>query len=304
MKIGFIGFGEAAYFISVGLNQQGVTGMVAYDTMAQHPTMGMLVQKRAQESSVALLESASAVARMVDVLFIAVPSSYALDVCREVVGDLHQGQIYADVSASTPATKLEIWKLLEPTGVLFVDAAMLGSLPQYKHRVPIAASGNGAEAFCDVMSPLGMCITLTGEQPGAASAIKLVRSIFMKGLGALMCEMLQAADAYGVANEVIASIGKSLDGIPFTKHLDRLVIGTAIHASRRAAELKGSIKMLKECALDSTMSVASMHKHEMMSEFRFAELYAMQKPESWQQIIIDMKQDKGRRRCRSVKGYI
>ena len=31
MKIGFIGFGEAAYNISLGLKGEGVTGIIAYD---------------------------------------------------------------------------------------------------------------------------------------------------------------------------------------------------------------------------------------------------------------------------------
>lgn len=118
---------------------------------------------------------------------------------------------------------------------------MLGSLPKDKHQVPITASGNGAEKFRELMTPWGMRITLAGEKAGSASAIKLVRSIYMKGIASLMIEMLQAADAYGVADEVVASVSKSMDGISFTSHLDRLVTGSALHCTRRAAELKGSI---------------------------------------------------------------
>ena len=237
MNIGFIGFGEAAYCIALGFSQNGTTGIRANDAMMNHPVMGQQVHNRAKEAQVELVEDAKEVARWADVLFAAVPSSFTMDVCNTVKDELRPGQIYADVSASTPATKKAIWEKIKDTGVLFADAAMLGSLPQDKHRVPITASGNGAEAFKATMEPLGMRITLAGDKAGSASAIKLVRSIFMKGIASLMIETMQAADAYDVSEEIVASLSKSLDGIPFTKHLDRLVTGSALHCKRRAAEM-------------------------------------------------------------------
>lgn len=257
----------------------------AYDAMPPDSPRGGIVAKRAAETSVTLLPSAGEVAERVDVLIASAPSSCTLAVCEEVLDFLKEGRIYADVSASTPAVKERIWDLLEPKGVLFVDAAMLGSLPQDLHRVPITASGNGAQAFYDAMTPLGMRITLAGERPGAASAIKLVRSIFMKGLAACMYEMLQGADAYGVSEAVVASTSKSLDGIPFVQHLNRLVTGTAVHATRRAAELGGSVKMLEECGLDASMSEAARHKHELIGAYRFAEA----EPGDWGAVIRAMR---------------
>ena len=247
--------------------------------------MGVQVHDRAKQAGVALVSSAAEVAQWADVLFAAVPSSFTLDVCREVKDCLRPGQLYIDVSASTPATKEAIWDLIGGTGVLFVDAAMLGSLPKDKHQVPITGSGNGASKFQEVMAPHGMKITLAGEKAGAASAIKLVRSIFMKGIASLMIEMLQAADAYGVSDEVVSSISKSMDGIPFTSHLDRLVTGSALHCTRRAAELKGSIAMLSEAELSPEMTTAAKHRLEALEPYEFAKKYVEKKPGGWQEII-------------------
>ncbi len=285
MNIGFIGYGEAAFNISLGLGQEGLSGIRATDAMMDHPVMGVQVHDRAKQAGVALVSSAAEVAQWADVLFAAVPSSFTLDVCREVKDCLRPGQLYIDVSASTPATKEAIWDLIGGTGVLFVDAAMLGSLPKDKHRVPITASGNGASKFREVMAPHGMEITLAGEKAGAASAIKLVRSIFMKGIASLMIEMLQAADAYGVSDEVVSSISKSMDGIPFTSHLDRLVTGSALHCTRRAAELKGSIAMLSEAELSPEMTTAAKHRLEALEPYEFAKKYVEKKPGGWQEII-------------------
>lgn len=292
MNIAFIGFGEAAYNISLGLKGEGLTGIRAYDTMMDHPVMGKQVHARAEEAGVTLVPTAKEAAQWADVLFAAVPSSYTLDVCNEIKDVLRPGQLYVDVSASTPATKEAIWNAVQNTGVLFVDAAMLGSLPKDKHQVPITASGNGAAKFQEVMTPHGMKITLAGEKAGSASAIKLVRSIFMKGIASLMIEMLQAADAYGVTDEVVTSVGKSMDNIPFTSHLDRLVTGSALHCTRRAAEMKGSIAMLEEAGLSAEMTKATKHRLEALEPYEFAKQYVGKKPAGYQEIIDAIRVNK------------
>lgn len=289
MKIGFIGYGEAAYNISLGFLNEGITGICAYDAMMNHEVMGRQVHKRAEEAKVELVESAKEIAKECDVIFAAVPSSFTLDVCEEIKSLLRPAQLYVDVSASTPAMKEKIWGEIKDSGVSFVDAAMLGSLPKDKHRVPITASGNGAAAFQELMTPYGMKITLAGDKAGSASAIKLVRSIFMKGIAGLMIEMLQAADAYGVAEEVVASVGESMDGIAFTSHLDRLVTGTALHCGRRAAELKGSMAMLEEAGLSSDMTEATKHRLEALVPYSFAEKYVGSKPAGWREIIETLR---------------
>ena len=285
MNIGFVGYGEAAFNISLGLAGEGVTGIRAHDAMMNHEVMGRQVHNRAEKAGVTLVSSAKEVVEWADIVIAVVPPACAMDVCQEIKPFLRAGQLYADVSASTPASKEAMWEAVQDTGVLFVDVAMLGSLPKDKHKVPITASGIGAAKFQEVMTPLGMNITLAGDKPGSASAIKLVRSIFMKGIASLMIEMLQAADAYGVADEVVASVSKSMDGIPFTSHLDRLVTGTALHCVRRASELNGSIAMLEEAKLSPEMTVATQHRLEALTDYQFAQRYVDTKPAGWQEII-------------------
>jgi len=135
------------------------------------------------------------------------------------------------------------------------------------------------------MSPYGMKIKLVGENVGTASAIKLVRSIFMKGIAILMIDMLLAAYSYGVVEEVVDSVSRSMDGIPFNDHLNRLVTGTALHCTRRAAELKGSIALQEDVGLSPEMTLASMHRHEALAKYGFSTRYANTEPSGWQEII-------------------
>ena len=143
MNVGFIGFGEAAYNIALGLYGEGLHGIKAHDALQNDPMMGKLVHKRAEEAHVELVDSSTAIAQWADVIFAAVPSSFTLGVCEEIKGVLKPGQHYVDVSASPPAIKKTIWEEIKATGVLFTDAAMLGSLPKKKHQVPLRPVATG-----------------------------------------------------------------------------------------------------------------------------------------------------------------
>ncbi|RQW19144.1 NAD(P)-dependent oxidoreductase [Bacillus sp. C1-1] len=165
--------------------------------------------------------------------------------------------IYVDVSAATPKVKQDISKGVEKVDITFVDVAMLGPLPVYKHKVPIMASGTGTLYFIEKMTPLNMSIDYVGENPGEASAVKLVRSIFMKGIVGLYVEMLEASETFNVSEKVLTSLEETMDTHTFMNTLNRLVAGSAVHAKRRGIELEGSIEMLKEAGLEATMSTAA-----------------------------------------------
>ena len=295
MKIGFIGFGEAAYYISIGLREEETAcGICAYDTMMNHGEMGPFVRSRAKEANVELLDAPKEVVSQGDVIIAAVPPNYTLDACKSVADYLKPGQIYADVSASTPNTKKKIWDILEHKGILFADAAMLGSLPLDKHKVPISVSGSGAQAFFEALSPMGMQITVINERAGDASAIKLIRSIFMKGIAALMVETTQAGMHYGVAEQVVASIGKSLDGIPFEEHFTFQIVGSAIHAKRRGSEVAGSVEMCGEAGVPHDLSDGTVLCFKRLSEYNLGVKYSANRPKNWREVISDINSIKAR----------
>ena len=285
IKLGFIGFGEAAFNISKGLFAEGFTGIIAYDVMANQKPMCNSIYSRAKEAEVTILPNVGDVVKQVDVVIVSVPSSYTMDACHSIIQYLIPGQIYVDVGASTPEIKKQEWELVKVKGALFSDSAMLGSLPALKHKVPILASGNGASKFRDIFIPYGMKIDVVGELPGEASAIKLLRSIFMKGIAALMIEMLEGSEAYGVSDQVINSISSSLDNISFKEHLDRIVTGTAIHAHRRAEELVGSIQLLEDVGLKYYMTEISKKGHNMLEPYNFADRFIDHNPNGWKEIL-------------------
>ncbi len=280
MNIGFIGFGEAGSNIAMGLGEDGLTGLRASDIAKTD-----LVISRAKEAGVDLIHDNAALARWADLIIVAVPTQNTDDVVDSVIDSLRPGQIYADITSSSSKAKQRMAERIEKTGALFADVALLGFVPGDKHRVPAAACGSGAKPFIDEMSRWGMKIKYLDGPVGAACAIKLTRSIFMKGIAALMYEMLQCADAYGVTDEVVSSVAYTMDKEPFEAAMKRLVCSTAVHAERRAHEMEGSIVMLEEAGLSSVMTRGTMQRHLDLLPYDFKSLYGGKNPPTWQEVI-------------------
>lgn len=291
MKLGFIGFGEAAFELSVGLKQEGLEKILAHDVMLDHPTFGPQIKERAIQAQVELRSNPEGVLNEVDVVMVAVPADKAYEVSEVLKLHLKKDCIYVDVSASTPVVKQNINKNIQEKKAFFVDAAMLGPLPVYKHKVPISASGNGVDRLIALMTPYGMDITKVSENPGDASAIKLVRSIYMKGVAALYLELLEAAHEFNIEELVLDSISETMDSKSFKETMNRLVTGTSIHALRRSIELDGSIQMLEASNLNSVMSKAAKNKLERLATFNLKEKFKGQKPNHWLEVIKACKEE-------------
>jgi 3-hydroxyisobutyrate dehydrogenase-like beta-hydroxyacid dehydrogenase len=292
MKLAFVGFGEAAFEMATGLKQQGLEEIVAYDPLWNHPTYGVLVQDRAKQAQVKLENELELLfkSKDMDMLIVAVPANKAYEVSETLKPYLRRNLIYIDVSASNPNVKRSIGESIKEKEALFVDAAMMGPLPVYKHKVPILASGEGTDSFIHSMSSYGMDITKVSENAGDASAVKLIRSIFMKGLPALLLEMLEAAREFNVEERVISSISETMNGKTFEETMNRLVTGTSIHALRRAIELEGSIEMLESSNLSSLMTKAAKDKLQQIAELNLKEKFKGKTPESWFEVISACKE--------------
>ena len=87
----------------------------------------------------------------------------------------------------------------------FADVALIGVVPNFGLSIPALASGAGAERFAELFRPLGMPVEVVGGQPGDAAGLKLLRSVFMKGIAAAAIEALEAATAAGVEDRVRAT---------------------------------------------------------------------------------------------------
>ena len=135
----------------------------------------------------------------------------------------------------------------------FADVALTGIVPQTGLATPALASGAGAERFAELFRPLGMPVDVVGPRPGDAAGLKLLRSVFMKGIAAAAIEALEAARAAGAEERVHADIAGVL-GEPL---LERLLSGSRMHAARRADEMRAAAAYVEELGVDPRIASAS-----------------------------------------------
>jgi 3-hydroxyisobutyrate dehydrogenase-like beta-hydroxyacid dehydrogenase len=189
----------------------------------------------------------------------AVSADMALPLARASQPFLKADQVYVDINATSPMTKEEVDRIISPVA-LFVDCAVMGPVPTYRHKVPVAVSGTGARRFRDTMTPYGMAITCMDAPAGSASASKMFRSIFMKGFVTLLIEMLTAAHRYGVEDDVLESVKETLTAGPLLEVINGLVGRGVIHSERREHEMDEVIATLDTLQVDAIMSKATKAK--------------------------------------------
>src|SRR5262249_54893241 len=230
IAIGFVGFGEAGSTIAKGLRSAGADRIAAFDINAHDARCGPLIRQRAAESGTTLVDSSLTLARASDLVLSTVTSSAALDAAGQTAPFLKPAHLFADLNSVSPARKQEIAAVIDESGARFVEIAVMAPVAPYGHKVPMLAGGGAARAFADAMAPSGMRIdVLDGARVGAAAAVKMCRSIVVKGLEALMCECVLGATRYGADEMVFRSLNESFPGLDWKKLADYMVGRVVVH---------------------------------------------------------------------------
>jgi 3-hydroxyisobutyrate dehydrogenase-like beta-hydroxyacid dehydrogenase len=98
-----------------------------------------------------------------------------------------------------------------------------------------------------------MPVEVVGQEPGEAAGLKLLRSVFMKGVAAAALESLEAARAAGAEARVRADMAAVL-GDPL---LERLLTGSQAHAARRVDEMRAAAAYLEELGVEPRVATAA-----------------------------------------------
>ncbi|MDI6707145.1 MAG: NAD(P)-dependent oxidoreductase [Firmicutes bacterium] len=284
-KVGFIGFGEAAYNIAKGLKEEGISEVTAYDKFWNIEPQAAIIGKRAKDANIALAPSLAEMIEKSDFIFSAVSANLALPLAKEAQPYLKEGKCFADLNAASPMTKEAVSEVVLETGASFVDAAVMGPVPVYKHKVPISVCGNGARHFQETFSAYGMDITYMGEKPGSSSASKMFRSIFMKGFVTILLETVIASHKYRVEDDVLSSIQKTLEEGPFLEVINNLLTRGVIHSARREHEMEEVIATLQSLGVDYTMSEGTKNKLRWCTQMGFKEYFQGVPPQDFHQIL-------------------
>jgi 3-hydroxyisobutyrate dehydrogenase-like beta-hydroxyacid dehydrogenase len=136
--------------------------------------------------------------------------------------------VVADMNAISPTTAEMVETTLAPLD--FVDGSISGPPPNVRAGARLYFSGSRAGEFAGLPWQHAAPIDL-GGRAGAASALKMSTASVYKGLVALYAQAIQAADAYGVLDAVVAD----LDGAGYD--LRHAVAMSATKAHRYVPEM-------------------------------------------------------------------
>ena len=245
IRLGLLGFGEAAARLAMDFSQAGFKDITAYSRSGAKAQPGDPVYQRAEAAGVKLAKSVGTLAKKSDIIIALTPGKAAVPALKKILKYLRPDHLYVDASSNS-AHNMEQAAALIGNAARFVDASVMGPVDIMGLKVPFVASGPHAAEFYDRMTPHGMVITVVGNNPGDASAMKLIRSVLMKGLAMLLLETMEAAQRRNILDAVIEDSSVTFNDIPFQKIIKRYIGGTAVHCERRIHEMKECLELLQD----------------------------------------------------------
>lgn len=283
MVIGFIGLGDVGSRFSSGITREGAA------TLGFDKKYGLErfreKEERCKENGVRFAASAQELVSGSDIILVATSCAEALETADEILPFLRKGQHYVELNSAIPSIKREIQDKVEERGAHFVDGGILDTPLNGWHKIPVALSGECAGAVADALNAYGMNMRNVGPKVGQASGLKVLRSIFTKGIEALLLETFVSAYHYDVLDEVYGSIQEMLTREPICPMLERMVTTDAVHASRRAKEVGAVADMLRGDHMDATMSQAAFEKLTASAASGQKEHFDAKEPENYLDVV-------------------
>ena len=257
MRVAFIGFGEVASAFCAAFNARGAQ-VAAYDVLMDQPGGLDKLKSRAGGASVEFMSLNQAL-RDSRYIFSTVTTTVAKDAARACVPFLKAGQSYVDMNATNPNVKADIERIIAPSGAAFVEAAVLGAVGVTGAKTSILLGGaHGKRAEGDLTGVLGLNARFYSEEIGKASTFKMLRSVFSKGLEALVLEFLTAGERAGIREDLWKEVVDTMKNHPFETTASNWVRTHATAHSRRYHEMKQVASVLRQLHIEPTMTDATV----------------------------------------------
>lgn len=253
--VAFLGFGEAGRAFQASLaKSRPEFRFIAYDIK-----LGGAGKKEMEEAmEAARVRAAESAAELAAAqwIFSAVTADQSLKAIEPLLPALGKDNLLIDINSVSPGRKQRAATLVGDTGADYLDMAVMAPVHPRGHATPVLLAGETAETLAADLGAVGFSFSLAGSQPGAATAIKMVRSLFVKGLEAITVEALLAAEASGCRDAILASLSSSYPGLGWPEIASYNLERTLVHGVRRAAEMDECAVTLKDLGLAGDLATA------------------------------------------------
>ncbi len=280
LRIGFVGFGEAAYHIAKGLRQPGIASIAAFDIKVTE-----MVRQRARETETRLLDTNQDLAEACEIMLSAVTADQVLNAAHQNAPYLTSNHIYADLNSVSPGVKQSIARVVEATGAGFAEIAMMAPVPPHGHKVPMLAGGQGAPDFVQKLAPFGISAEIVSREVGTAAATKMFRSIIVKGMEALITECVLGSTRYDADERVFASLAETFPGVNWKELADYMVGRVVVHGERRAREMEEVAATLREIDVEPIMAEAIVRRMDWSVEAGLKQIFHGAAPKNYRDVV-------------------
>jgi 3-hydroxyisobutyrate dehydrogenase-like beta-hydroxyacid dehydrogenase len=273
-SIGLIGYGEVGKVFSAGLKApSAVERMSAWDRKFVNPASMTAELAHAAQAGVQACTSMQALCQTSELIISAVTASNTLAVAQEAATYIRVGSIFLDFNSASPGTKQQCAALIEASGAHYVEAGVMTSVPPYGIKTPMLLGGSKAAELAALLISWGMDAKAISDKLGVASAIKMCRSVMIKGLEALVIESYTTARAYGVEDHVLPTLAETFPSIDWEKTGAYFFSRVVQHGQRRAEEMREAANTVKESGFEPLMTAAIADKQQWVASQAKADVF-------------------------------
>ena len=283
-SIGLIGYGEVGKTFSAGLKApSGAASMSVWDLKFVDPTRKAAELAHAAQAGVQTCQSMQALCAASELVISAVTASSTLAVAQEAAKYMRPGGVFLDLNSASPSTKQQCAALIEASGAHYVEAGVMTSVPPYGIKTPMLLGGPQAAEFAPLLVSWGMDAKAVSDKIGVASAIKMCRSVMIKGLEALVIESYTTARAYGVEDHVLPTLAETFPSIDWEQIGAYFFSRVVQHGQRRAEEMREAANTVKEAGFEPLMTAAIADKQQWVASQARADVFeGVGKAARWQ----------------------
>lgn len=262
--IALVGLGEVGRVLAEDLPASG--GVRAWDVAFGDPS-SHAARNAAELGIDAAAEAAGAVgeARLV---ISAVTAANTVAAAESVAAGLRPDVWYLDLNSASPERKQQAAAIVSDSGARYVEGAVMAPIEPKRLAVPILLGGPHAAAAEPMLRLLGFSgARRYADQVGLAAATKLCRSIVVKGVEALVTESMLAACAWGVEDEVLASLSNLLPADDWPELARYLISRSLVHGTRRAEEMREAAATVAAVGQTPMMAAATAERQAWAARF-------------------------------------
>lgn len=262
--VGLLGFGEVGTLFGSALAAQHIRVM-AWDKLMADSAGTAALQARARQANVGLADNMADICRgahQEHLVISAVTASNTLAAAQAVAPYMAPGSWYLDLNSASPGTKKACAQVLEAVGVHYIEAGVMSSVPPYGLAVPMLLGGQRAIELAAALNAWGCNAQVASTALGVASAIKMCRSIMIKGLESLVIESYTTARSYGVEAQVLPTLAETFPSIDWSEQGRYFFSRVAQHGQRRAEEMRESAVTVGEAGFEPIMAGAIANKQQ------------------------------------------